>query len=94
MPDQLQEQIERKLAENTLVDECRVHVQVDGGRVRLEGIATTRYARTRAEDLAREVEGVTEVDNHIAIQPSTEAGEPVLTLRDPDRDNEPSTQRS
>ena len=54
MPDQLQQEIERKFADNNLVDECRVHV----------------------------------------IQPSDEAGQPVLTLRDPDRDNEPSTQRS
>ena len=95
MPDQLQQEIERKFADNNLVDECRVHVEVTAeGKVRLEGIATTRYARSRAEDLAREVQGVTEVDNHIAIQPSDEAGQPVLTLRDPDRDNEPSTQRS
>jgi len=96
MSDRIQQEIERKLAENALVDECRVHLQTTGqsGQIRLEGIAQTRYARTRAEELAREVEGVTEVENHIAIQPTDQAGEPVLTLRDPSRDDEPSTQRS
>ncbi len=56
MPDQLQQEIERKFADNNLVDECRVHVEMTG-----EG---------------------------------DEAGQPVLTLRDPVRDNEHSSQRS
>lgn len=71
-----------------------VQVEAFGGSVLLTGIATDRFERERAERLAHEVEGVTEVENRIRIQPSSEAGGPVLTAREPGEADEPSTPRS
>jgi osmotically-inducible protein OsmY len=70
-----------------------VNADAFGGAVLLTGIVSTRYDRERAENLAREVEGVTVVENRIHIQ-QNETGGPLLTTRDPDGGNEPTNQRS
>jgi osmotically-inducible protein OsmY len=70
-----------------------VQVEAFGGSVLLTGIAADRFERERAESRAREVEGVGEVENRIRIQQS-EAGGPVLTVRDPNSADEPTNSRS
>lgn len=70
-----------------------VSAEAFGGSIVLSGIVADRFQREHAESLAREVDGVTEVENRIRIQHS-EAGGPVLTARDPEAANEPSTPRS
>jgi len=82
----IEKAVQEKLNQNGFVDASRIHVSVHDGQVRLEGTAEHRYARGRAEDLAREVEGVSSVDNHIAVQPAPDednSGQPVLTTHMP-----------
>jgi osmotically-inducible protein OsmY len=76
------------------------HIQMDGviaeafgGSALLSGVVADRFQKERAEALAREVEGVTDVENHIHIQQS-EAGGPVLTTRKPGDADQPSSRRS
>jgi osmotically-inducible protein OsmY len=70
-----------------------VQVEAFGGSVLLTGITGDRFQRERAESLAREIDGVSEVENRIRIQ-QQEAGGPVLTMREPGSADEPSTPRS
>jgi hypothetical protein len=93
--ERLASEICQRLEQNQFVEASRIAVQVSGGEVTLEGIVENRYARERAEQLARESEGVQSVDNRIRIQVQEDAtGGPVLTVRDPAGADEPSTQRS
>ena len=93
--DKLSSEICSRLEANQFVEASRVAVESRGGSVTLEGIVENRYARERAEQLAREVEGVTSVENRIRIQNQEGAtGGPVLTVREPAKADEPSTRRS
>ncbi len=87
-------QIAKRFEEDDLIEADTVQVHVQGGRVVLEGITQTRYAKERAESIALEFAGEAEVENRIRVQPHEEEPGPVLTMRDPDPPNEPSTQRS
>jgi hypothetical protein len=91
---QLREKIEDRLRDPGGLDMTKIRVSVVHGAVRLEGISEHRFARTRAEQLTREMEGVSNVDNHISVQPtSANTGEPVLTTHMPGV-KKGSTQRS
>jgi hypothetical protein len=93
---QLAEQICRRLEQNQFVEERCIHVVSHDCEVTLEGIVENRFARERAEQLAREVEGVETIENRIHIQkPEDAVGGPVLTVQDPEQGgNDPSAQRS
>jgi hypothetical protein len=85
----------RRLEANQFVEQRRIHVTCQDGAVTLEGIAANRFARERAEQLARDVESVRSVDNRIHVQVQEEgAGGPVLTTKDPTAKQEPSARRS
>lgn len=85
----------RKLEENQFVEASRITVDARGGAVTLDGIVENRFARERAEQLAREFADVQSVENRIRIQVQEDAvGGPVLTVQDPDPAIDPSTQRS
>jgi hypothetical protein len=86
--------IRDRFENDDLVDAATIQVHVHEGRVVLEGIAETRYAKERAENIALEFSGEAEVENRIRVQPHEENPGPVLTTRDPDPPDEPSTQRS
>lgn len=91
----IEQQVCRRLEANQFVEERRIRVSSHDGEVTLEGIVENRYARERAEQLAREVEQVLSVENRIHIQVQEDAtGGPLLTVQDSDPDNGPSTQRS
>ena len=91
----LASEICRKLEENQFVEASRITVDSAGGAVTLEGIVENRYARERAEQLAREIEGVQSVENRIRVQVQEDAtGGPVLTVQDSSPTDGPSTQRS
>ncbi len=93
----LSEQICRLLEQNEFVEERRIHVNSHNGSIVLEGIVNNRFARERAGQLARDVEGVQSVENRIRIQnEDDEAGGPVLTVQDTEgtKNSGPSTQRS
>jgi hyperosmotically inducible protein len=75
--------------------DARIEARVLNGEAVLTGIAPNRFARERAEQLAREVEGVTDVRNEIKIQKADEEeGGPILTTHMPGANNSGSTQRS
>ena len=91
----LASEICRKLEENQFVEASRITVDSAGGAVTLAGIVENRYARERAEQLAREIEGVQAVENRIRVQVQENAtGSPVLTVQDSSPTDGPSTQRS
>lgn len=96
--ERLAEQVRDRLAQHEMIDPSRIEVHVIGGEVRLIGTAENRYIRHRAEELAREIEGVTEVLNKIAVQPtddeSSPVGGPTLSVHEPGANNSGSTQRS
>ena len=96
--EHLASQVRERLQGHELVDDSRIEVSVVRGEVRLIGTAENRYARQRAEELAREVEGVASVLNKIAVQPtdeeSTEIGKPILSTHEPGANTTGSTQRS
>lgn len=86
--------IQERFRADDLVNESTIGVLVLDGRVVLEGIAETRFAKERAESIALEFAGEAEVENHVHVQPPENNAGPVLTIRDPDPPNEPSTRRS
>jgi hypothetical protein len=91
----IEQQVCQRLESNQFVEERRIRVSSHNGEVTLEGIVENRYARERAEQLAREVELVQSVENRIRVQIQEDAtGGPVLTVQDSDPENGPSTQRS
>jgi osmotically-inducible protein OsmY len=91
---QLADAIRARFEGHPGVDQSRIHVAIRAGRVVLSGTAENRFDRERADLLAREVEGVQAVDNHLVIQSAAEAPGPTLTARRPGWADEPSTRRS
>jgi len=65
---------------NTHVPKDRVKVEVEEGRVKLEGLVEWRYQREAAESAVRHIIGVKGVRNEIKVKPAatpTEVGEKV-----------------
>lgn len=88
-------ELRRRLEADELVDAEAVEIRVEDGRLILDGIAETRYAKERAGSIASEIAGDPNiVENRIHVQPKEETPGPVLTVQDPDPAREPSTQRS
>jgi hyperosmotically inducible protein len=48
-------------------DGLDIEVEVDRGRVQLNGFANSAEEKARAEEIARGIEGVSEVDNNLAV---------------------------
>jgi hypothetical protein len=91
----IERQVCQRLETNDFVEERRIRVACHDGEVTLDGIAENRFARERAEQLAREVAEVVSVDNRIRVQVQEEAtGGPVLSVQNPETPGEPSAQRS
>ena len=63
-------QIKSMMAEDKAVDALDVNVDVKNGKVTLTGLATTAAEKSRAGQIARDVRGVTGVDNQIEIKKS------------------------
>jgi osmotically-inducible protein OsmY len=61
---------ERTLAWNPDVYSADIDVTVSGGVVRLEGTADAYWKRWKAEDLVSNLNGVVDVENHLAVVPS------------------------
>lgn len=62
--------IQGKLTADRLSNFTRVDVDTDHGVVHLSGVVPSAEHKRRAEELAREVEGVTRVENRLKIQTS------------------------
>jgi osmotically-inducible protein OsmY len=82
---ELAAEVRSRLGQHGYVEHhTRVEPDVHGGKVILWGVADDRFARERAEQLSREVEGVVEVENRIAVQrESGGSSGPTLTIREP-----------
>lgn len=78
--------IKSALAADQVTDAVDIDVEVDKARVQLNGVVDSQRERDRAEQIARETDGVASVDNNLEINPEERtAGEyvddKVLTTR-------------
>ena len=92
--ERIASEVRARLEAHEMVDASRITVQVTNGEVMLLGAADNRFIRQRAEELAREVDGVTGIVNKIGIQPPTDEPGPVLSTHEPGANHGGSTQRS
>lgn len=60
--------INAKLAADERLSALKINVDTSNGRVVLRGTAPDTEARSRATELARSVEGVTDVNNELSVQ--------------------------
>lgn len=60
--------LQGKLTADRLSNFSRINVDTDRGVVLLNGVVRSAEEQTRAEELARQVEGVTKVNNNLQIQ--------------------------
>lgn len=62
--------VNARLAGDQRLSALSINVDTVGGRVVLRGTAPDTAARARAAELVRSVDGVTEVNNELSVQPS------------------------
>lgn len=62
------EDVCERLSRDDHVDASDVTVRVENGEVTLEGTVETRHMKRRAEDIAEEVAGVTDVHNQVRVK--------------------------
>ena len=68
--------VQEKLTGDKLSNFSRINVDTDRSVVTLNGVVRTVGEKSRAEDLAREVDGVTNVNNNLQIQSLSPIGNP------------------
>jgi osmotically-inducible protein OsmY len=69
LPDDIiRQQIIDKLTKDPGIDTSKIHVEVEDGKVILKGKADTDEEKHLAAKLARSVEGVSEVENHLHVE--------------------------
>jgi osmotically-inducible protein OsmY len=66
---EVKEKLEKALQRSAEVEASRITVETEGGRVILKGKVNAWYERDIAERAAWSAPGVTEVQNHITIEP-------------------------
>lgn len=65
--DRIKEDISDKLSDDVFIDATEIEVTVNQGEVTLTGTVSERSEKRRAEDIAEEVSGVTNVENRIRV---------------------------
>lgn len=60
--------VQGKLTSDKASNFTRINVDTDRGVVTLNGVVQTAEDKSRAEDLARKVDGVTKVNNNLQIE--------------------------
>ena len=65
--------VQAKLTRDKLLNFSRINVDTDQNVVSLNGVVQTMEEKSRAEDLARQVAGVRDVNNNLQIQPLTDS---------------------
>jgi osmotically-inducible protein OsmY len=68
-PADLKQQIEKALLRNAETDARRITAEVQGSKVILRGTVRSYAEKKAAEDTAWSAPGVTEVENHIVVEP-------------------------
>lgn len=61
-------EVKSQLAKDPDLSALRIDVDTAGGRVALKGVAPTKEARDRAEQLAKAVTGVSAVNNELSVK--------------------------
>jgi hyperosmotically inducible periplasmic protein len=64
-------QVKAKLAEDPNVSATRISVETLGGTVQLSGFATNESEKSRAAQIARNVNGVKNISNNIVVRPGS-----------------------
>jgi osmotically-inducible protein OsmY len=72
--DRVREDVNDRLADDSMVDATEVEVNVSNGEVTLSGSVDSRDARRRAEDIAAGVSGVSYVQNNLRVQRGGSSG--------------------
>ncbi len=72
--DRIREDINDRLTWHGEVDATMITVNVSKGEVTLEGTVPHRYQKRVAEDIAEEVQGVTDVQNRLRVQSHSDEG--------------------
>jgi len=71
----LETKVQAALVKAEHLDAALVKVHADGSKVRLTGEVRTEEQKKRAETLARQVEGVTDVQNDLVVNPKLKTSE-------------------
>jgi len=69
--DRIKEDVNDRLTWHGNVDATHIQVSVKSGEVTLDGTVTDRYQKRVAEDIAEQVHGVSDVQNHLKVQTDT-----------------------
>lgn len=81
----IQEELHERLTGADSIDATAVVVAVTDGRVTLSGWVPERWMKHDAEELAHDVRGVADVDNHIRVgEPASVLGQPGAAVRSGD----------
>jgi len=68
-PADLKQQIEKALLHDAETDARRITIEVQGSKVILYGAVRSYAEKKEAEDVAWSTPGVTDVENHIVVEP-------------------------
>lgn len=78
--NRIEEDINDRLTDDSLVDASEVDVAVQNGEVTLTGTVDSREAKRRAEDIAESVPGVTHLENRIKVRSGANMNQaPIVT---------------
>lgn len=69
--ERIKEDVSDKLSDDSFLDASGIEVEVNGSEVTLSGTVDSRYSKHRAEDLAEDVTGVTDVHNNLRVYETT-----------------------
>jgi osmotically-inducible protein OsmY len=72
--ERIREDVCDRLCDDDEVDASEMTVSVKAGEVLLEGFASDRYSKHRAESIAESVNGVRDVVNHLRVLRGTAQG--------------------
>jgi hypothetical protein len=71
--DRIREDISDRLSDDDNIDASNLEIRVENGQVTLTGEVDSKFAKRRAEDIAEEVSGVSDVQNNLRLRRETSA---------------------
>jgi osmotically-inducible protein OsmY len=69
--ERIREDVNDRLSDDAFLDASEIEVTVSGGEVTLSGTVENRIDKRRAEDLAEDISGVTNVQNQLRVKQTT-----------------------
>jgi len=70
-PERIKEDVSDRLTEDSLIDASNIEIDVKGNEVTLSGTVDSRYEKRRAEYLAENISGVSNVQNNLRVAEKT-----------------------